>query len=50
MQPEKVFVTRRIPEKGLEMFRKEFAVEVWPGDMPPTPDELKEGVNGAAGI
>ncbi len=50
MQPLKVFVTRRIPEKGLEIIRKEFAVEVWQGDMPPTPDELIKGVNGAAGI
>ena len=50
MQPEKVFVTRRIPEKGLEMIRKDFNVEIWPGDMPPTADELKKGAAGAAGI
>jgi len=50
MQPEKVFVTRRIPEKGLEMLRKEYTVELWPGEMPPTPDELLEKVTGAAGI
>ena len=50
MQPEKVFVTRRIPEKGLEMIRKEFTVEVWPGEMPPTQDELKKSIKGAAGI
>jgi len=50
MQPEKIFVTRRIPEKGLEMLRKEYKVELWPGEMPPTPDELSENVAGAAGI
>jgi lactate dehydrogenase-like 2-hydroxyacid dehydrogenase len=50
MQPEKVFVTRRIPEKGLEMIRKEFTVEVWPGEMPPTQDELKKSIIGTAGI
>ena len=50
MKPEKVFVTRRIPEKGLEIIQKEFTVEVWPGEMPPTPDELIYKVAGAAGI
>ena len=50
MQPKKVFVTRRIPEKGLEILRRECAVEIWPGDMPPTPDELKKGAEDAAGI
>ncbi len=50
MQLLRVFVTRRIPEKGLEILRKEFSLEIWPGDMPPTPDELKKGIAGAAGI
>ena len=50
MQPEKVIVTRRIPEKGLEMLRKECIVNIWPGDLPPTPDELKKEAAGAAGI
>jgi len=50
MQPEKIFVTRRIPEKGLESLQKVFLVTVWPGDMPPTPDDLKKWAAGAAGI
>jgi len=50
MQIVKVFVTRRIPEKGLELLRREFAVEIWQGDMPPTPEELRKGSAGAAGI
>jgi glyoxylate reductase len=50
MQPEKVFVTRQIPEKGIEMLRKEYSVEIWLGDMPPAPEELLKKVTGAAGI
>jgi glyoxylate reductase len=50
MQPCKVFVTRRIPEKGLELLEKECTVEVWPGDMPPSNIELIGGVSGVSGI
>ena len=50
MQKEKVFVTRRIPEKGLVILRKESSVEIWQGDMPPTQSELLKKVAGTAGI
>jgi len=50
MLREKIFVTRRIPEKGLDMIRKEYTMDIWTGDMPPTPDELKKGAADAAGI
>ena len=50
MQSPKIFVTRRIPEKGLNMLRKECAVEVWPGELPPTTDELLTNVTGVEGI
>ena len=50
MHPPKVFVTRRIPEKGLEVLKKKCIVEVWPGDLPPTAEEVAAGVVGAAGI
>lgn len=38
MRP-KVFVTRLIPEPGLEILRRHAEVEVWPGEEPP-PDEV----------
>ena len=51
MHPQKkVFVTRRIPEKGLDILRKECALEVWPGGLPPTTDELLASVAGIDGI
>ena len=50
MQPPKVFVTRQIPENGLDMLKKECAVDVWPGELPPTTDELMASVKGVEGI
>lgn len=43
LQEIKVFVTRQIPEKGIDLLRKEgFSVIVWPQERPMTPDELVE--------
>jgi glyoxylate reductase len=50
MQLPKVFVTRLIPEKGLMMLSKECAVEVWPGELPPTAGELLARVTGMDGL
>ena len=50
MRSKKVFVTRRIPEKGLEMLRKECSIALWPGEMPPTPAEMLAGAAGVDGI
>ncbi|QEG40668.1 2-hydroxyacid dehydrogenase [Roseimaritima ulvae] len=46
----RVFVTRQIPEKGLECLRQVAKVEVWPGDMPPNRDELLRHAEGCQGL
>lgn len=45
-----VAVTRRIPERGLEILRKPADVRVWPGDLPPTPVQLRDFARGADGL
>jgi lactate dehydrogenase-like 2-hydroxyacid dehydrogenase len=50
MEKEKVFVTRRIPETGLELLRKECSVVVWPDALPPSQQALLDNVEGAAAI
>jgi glyoxylate reductase len=42
----KIFVTRVIPEKGLELVRKEGEVEVWQDPLPPTYETLLKKVEG----
>jgi glyoxylate reductase len=46
----RVFVTRRLPGSALERLAAEHEVEVWPGDMPPSPEELRAGVAEAEGL
>lgn len=46
----KVFVTRIIPQEGLEMLRKECHVEVFPLDRPITREELLEAVKDKDGL
>jgi glyoxylate reductase len=50
MSNPRVFVTRRIPERGLETVREAAAVEVWPGELPPSHEVLLEKARGCAGI
>jgi glyoxylate reductase len=45
-----VFVTRQLPGNALERLASEHDVEVWPGDMPPSQDELRAGVADAEGL
>jgi glyoxylate reductase len=45
-----VFVTRRLPGTGLERLAAEHDVEVWPGEMPPSPEELRAGAAEAEGL
>ena len=40
----RVFVTRRLPGTALERLAAEHDVEVWPGDMPPPPEQLRAHV------
>jgi glyoxylate reductase len=45
-----IAVTRSIPESGLDLLREHVEVRLWNKDIPPTPDELNElleGVDGA---
>jgi len=50
MSKPKVFVTRRIPEKGLEAIRDFCDVDLWPDELPPTRDELVRHVRGVDGL
>ncbi len=50
MSKPKVFVTRLIPEKGLEMIRGFCDMDLWPNELPPTPEELLQHVRGVDGL
>ena len=46
----KVFVTRNIPDAGLDRLRASCEVTVWPKDVPPRRDQLLDGVRGCGGL
>jgi glyoxylate reductase len=48
----KVFVSRRIPQAGLELLTSDptLQIEVWPESLPPTAEQLRERVSGASGL
>ena len=46
----KVFVTRNIPEPGLDRLRERCDVKVWPKPLPPRRDTLLGEVRGCAGL
>ena len=50
--PHRVFVTRELPGDGFAALREDaaFDLDVWPGDFPPTRDELLEHVVGVNGL
>src|ERR1044071_7026383 len=50
MSRPKVFVTRAIPEKGIEILRNFCDVEVWQYEMPPSRVELLQHVRGVDGL
>jgi glyoxylate reductase len=50
MSKPKVFVTRMIPEKGLEMIRDVADAEVWSDELPPSYEVLVEKVRGIDGL
>jgi glyoxylate reductase len=50
MPKPKVFVTRLIPEKGLEIVREFCDVDVWQSELPPTRDELLRHLGGMDGL
>ena len=49
MKP-RIFVTRRIPDVGLEMLQQEAEVEVWPDPLPPEYPVLMQKVQGIDGL
>jgi glyoxylate reductase len=50
MSKPKVFVTRVIPDKGLELVKDFCNAEVWAGDLPPSREELINHVRGMDGL
>jgi glyoxylate reductase len=44
------FVSRRLPGPALERLASSHEVDVWPGRMPPAPDELRARVSEAEGL
>ena len=50
MGKPKVFVTRAIPDRGLELLRQACRIEVWDGELPPPREVLLERVGGIDGL
>lgn len=50
MTKHKIFVTRKIPGKGIEMLSQTFHVKVWPNEYPPQKEEIIEWIHGVSGI
>ncbi len=47
---QKVFVTRKIPQEGLEMVTGRFEVTVWPSEHPPSREEIIEKAADCQGL
>ncbi|HKJ37340.1 MAG TPA: D-glycerate dehydrogenase [Anaerolineales bacterium] len=50
MSKPKVFVTRIIPDKGLDLVKDFCDVDLWTDDLPPSRDELLKRVKGVDGL
>lgn len=50
MSKPKVFVTRVIPDKGLDLIKDFCEVDLWEGELPPSRVELMHRVQGADGL
>jgi glyoxylate reductase len=46
----KVFVTREIPQEGLNIIREKFEVKVWPSEYPPSKQEILEMAKDCQGL
>lgn len=46
----KIFVTRKIPESGLDLLRKEYELEIYEYDRVPTKQEIIKGLRGNDGL
>lgn len=49
MKP-RIFVTRRIPQVGLDLLQARFEVDIWEGELPPSRDVLLSRVRNAVGL
>ena len=50
MSKPRVFVTRIIPDKGLDLVKEFCEVDLWTDDLPPGRDELLKRVKGVDGL
>ena len=50
MSKPKVFVTRLIPEQGLEIVRESCDLDLWQNELPPSREELLQHVRGVDGL
>ncbi len=50
MAKPKVFVTRLIPAKGLDLIREFCDADIWPGELPPSHEEIIRRVHDVEGI
>jgi glyoxylate reductase len=50
LEKYKIFVTRRIAEKGLALLRPHCLMKIWEDDLPPEYDVLKSEVQGMNGL
>jgi glyoxylate reductase len=50
MSQPKIFVTRLIPDPGLDLIKEHFQPEVWPDDLPPSREQLLEHAQGVDGL
>ena len=50
MPKPKVFVTRLIPAKGLDMIREFCDADVWPDELPPSHEEIIRRVRDVEGL
>jgi glyoxylate reductase len=50
MMKEGVFITRMIPDEGLNQIKAEFEVSVWTKDEPPSKEEIIKGAQGCTGL
>ncbi|MGD9397960.1 MAG: glyoxylate reductase [Candidatus Thorarchaeota archaeon] len=47
---QKVFVTRKIPQEGLDMIAGEFDVTVWPSEYPPSKEDIIDNAYDCEGL
>ena len=50
MSKARIFVSRKIPQAGLQLLEQHFTVEVWPHYAPPTKQQLIEKIAGCVGM